>query len=180
MAERPPLIVRPCFQQDLEFVQLIYGHHVLTGAGTFDVEPPSLADMEERWGRIVEKGWPFVVASPPADLSRVLGFAYAVQYRDRAAYAHTFEVSVYTAPTSLRLGAGALMLSEVLTMLRDDGARQALAFIGDSANAASIGLHQKLGFRHVGTLRNVGEKFGKFLDVVVMQRGLAPPPPKDG
>lgn len=179
MAERSPLIVRPCFQQDLQFVQLIYSHHVLTGTGTFEIEPPSLAEMEERWTRIVEKGWPFVVASPPADLSRVLGFAYATQYRDRAAYARTFEVSIYTAPTSLRQGAGALMLSEVLTMLRDDGVRQVLAFIGDSANAASIGLHQKLGFRNVGVLRQVGEKFGKQLDVVVMQRGLGQPQ-KDG
>lgn len=175
-AERPPIIVRPCFQQDLEFVQLIYGHHVLTGAGTFEVDPPTLAEMEERWSRVVAHGWPFVVASPASDLSRVLGFAYATQYRDRAAYARTFEVSVYVAPTSLRQGVGAIMLSEVLTMLRDEGARQVVAFIGDSANAASIALHRKLGFRDVGILRNVGEKFGKTLDVVVMQRGLAPPP----
>jgi phosphinothricin acetyltransferase len=103
-----------------------------------------------------------------------MGFAYATQYRDRAGYAHTFEVSVYSAPTTLRQGAGALMLSEVLTSLRLDGVREALAFIGDSANAASIGLHAKLGFRHVGTLKNVGEKFGRLLDVVVMQRTIAP------
>ena len=178
--ERPALVVRPCFQQDLEFVQLIYGHHVLTGTGAFELEPPSLADMEGRWSKIVARDWPFVVASPVADLTRVLGFAYAVQYRDRAAYARTFELSVYTAPTSLRQGVGAAMMSEVLTMLRDDGVRQVLAFIGDSANAASIALHRKLGFREVGVLRNVGEKFGNVLDVVIMQGGLAPrrPPSK--
>jgi phosphinothricin acetyltransferase len=174
-AERPALIVRPCFQQDLEFVQLIYAHHVLSGTGSFELEPPSLEEMTERWSRMVGKGWPFVVASPASDLSRVLGFAYATQYRDRAAYAQTFEVSVYAAPTSLRQGAGALMLSEVLTMLRADGAREVLAFIGDSYNAASIALHRKLGFRHVGTLANVGEKFGRVLDVVIMQRTLVPP-----
>ena len=174
-AERPALIVRPCFQQDLEFVQLIYAHHVLSGTGSFELEPPGLEEMTERWSRIVGKGWPFVVASPASDLSRVLGFAYATQYRDRAAYARTFEVSVYAAPTTMRQGAGALMLSEVLTMLRADGVREALAFIGDSYNAASIALHRKLGFRHVGTLANVGEKFGRVLDVVVMQRTLVPP-----
>jgi L-amino acid N-acyltransferase YncA len=174
-AERPALIVRPCFQQDLEFVQLIYAHHVLSGTGSFELEPPSLEDMTERWSRIVGKGWPFVVAAPASDLSRVLGFAYATQYRDRAAYARAFEVSVYAAPTSLRQGAGALMLSEVLTTLRTDGVREALAFIGDSYNAASIGLHRKLGFKHVGTLANVGEKFGRVLDVVIMQRTLVPP-----
>lgn len=179
MAERPALIVRPCFQQDLLYVQLIYAHHVLTGAGTFEIEPPTLQEMEERWSRIVDKGWPFVVASPTSDLSRVLGFAYAAQFRDRAAYARTFEVSVYAAPTSLRIGAGALMLSEVLVMLRGDGVRQALSLIGDSANAASIGLHEKLGFRHVGVMRNVGEKFGRSLDVVIMQRGLGQPKPHE-
>ena len=174
-ADRPALIVRPCFQQDLEFVQLIYAHHVLSGTGSFELEPPSLEEMTERWSRIVGKGWPFVVASPSSDLSRVLGFAYATQYRDRAAYAKTFEVSVYAAPTSLRQGAGALMLSEVLTTLRADGVGEALAFIGDSYNAASIALHRKLGFKHAGTLANVGEKFGRALDVVIMQRTLAPP-----
>lgn len=166
------LLARPCFEQDLQAVQLIYAHHVLTGTGTFETEPPSLQQMAERWSRVVQHGWPFVVASPRQDLSRVMGYAYAVQYRDRAAYARTFEVSVYAAPTTLRKGAGGRMLSEVLTMLRADGARSALAFIGDSANAASIGLHRKLGFQHVGTLANVGEKFGRTLDVVIMQRDI--------
>lgn len=171
-APRSPVIVRPCFQQDLEFVQLIYAHHVLTGTGTFEIVPPSLEQMTERWSNIVQRGWPFFVASPASDLSRVLGFAYAGQFRDREAYAQTFEVSVYVGPTTQRQGAGALVLSEVLTTLRGDGVREALALIGDSYNAASIGLHRKLGFEHVGTLKNVGQKFGRLLDVVIMQRTL--------
>jgi L-amino acid N-acyltransferase YncA len=174
-ANAPPLIIRPCFQQDLEFVQLIYAHHVLSGTGTFEIEPPTLEHMEERWSAIVAKGWPFLVASPASDMSRVLGFAYAAQYRDRAAYEKTFEVSVYVGPTTMRQGAGALLLSELLVMLRHDGVREALAFIGDSYNAASIGLHRKLGFEHIGTLKNVGEKFGRLRDVVVMQRSIRPP-----
>lgn len=172
--EAPALIARPCFQQDLEVVQLIYAHHVLTGTGSFEIEPPSLEEMTARWSRVVGAGWPFVVASPRSDLSRVMGFAYATQFRDRAAYAHCFEVSVYAAPTTLRLGAGSVMLAHVLASLRDDGAREVLAVIGDSANAASIALHRKLGFNHVGLLSRVGEKFGRQLDVVVMQRNLAP------
>ncbi|MGH6951546.1 MAG: GNAT family N-acetyltransferase [Vitreimonas sp.] len=170
--DRPALIVRPCFQQDIETVQLIYAHHVLTGTGTFEVDPPTLDEMAGRWGNVVQHGWPFVVACPTSDLSRVMGFAYAVQFRNRAAYARTFEVSVYAAPTTLRQGAGALMLADLLTTLRGDGAREALAFIGDSANAASIGLHRKLGFQHVGTLKEVGEKFGRQLDVIIMQRTI--------
>lgn len=171
-AKHPALIARPCFQQDLQFVQLIYAHHVLAGTGTFEIEPPSLEEMTARWSKVVEHGWPYMVASPPSDMSRVMAFAYAVQYRDRAAYERTFEVSVYAAPTTMRQGAGSVALAETLTSLRSDGVREALAFIGDSYNAASIGLHRKLGFQHVGTLKNVGEKFGRLLDVVVMQRTL--------
>ena len=169
-----PIIIRPCFQQDLEFVQLIYAHHVLTGTGTFEIDAPDLEEMTARWSTIVARGWPYFVASPSSDLSRVLGFAYAGQFRDREAYSKTFEVSIYVGPTTQRQGAGALLLREVLTTLRDDGVREVLAVIGDSYNAASIGLHQKLGFKHVGTLTNVGEKFGRLLDVVLMQRTLPP------
>lgn len=170
--KNPPLIVRPCFQQDLQVVQLIYAHHVETGTGSFETVPPTLEEMTERWSKVVDRGWPYMVASPPEDMSRVLAFAYATQYRDRAAYEKTFEVSVYAAPTTMRRGAGSVALAEVLTGLRSDGAQEALAFIGDSYNAASIGLHRKLGFQHVGTLKNVGLKFGRLLDVVVMQRTL--------
>lgn len=169
---RPPILVRPCFQQDLELVQLIYAHHVLSGTGTFEIEPPSLEEMTERWGRIVSNGWPWLVATPTTDLSRVLGFAYAAPFRERAAYAKTFEVSIYVGPTTQRQGAGSLLLNELLHMLKGDGVREALAVIGDSYNAASIGLHKKLGFTHAGRLTNVGEKFGRTLDVVLMQRTL--------
>lgn len=155
-------------------VQLIYAHHVLTGTGTFEIDPPDLQEMAGRWAGIVQRGWPYLVACPPSDMSRVMGFAFAVQYRQRQAYARTFETSVYSAPTTMRQGAGALMLSEVLTILRGDGVLEALAFIGDSYNAASIGLHRKLGYKHVGTLTNIGEKFGRMLDVVVMQRTIPP------
>lgn len=169
----PNLIVRPCFQQDLEMVQLIYAHHVLTGTGSFELEPPSLAEMTARWSAIVAEGWPYIVACPRSDPTRVLSFAYAARYRDRAAYARTFETSVYAAPTTPRRGAGAMALAAVLASLRADGARQVLAFIGDSGNSASIGLHRKLGFATVGKLSGVGEKFGRWLDVVIMQRHLA-------
>lgn len=166
------IIVRPCFQQDLEMVRLIYAHHVMTGTGTFETEPPSIEAMTERWGEIVSKSWPYLVASPRADLTRVLGFAYATQYRPRPGYSKTFEDSVYVAPGSERLGVGYQLLMNLIVTLKDDGARELLAFIGDSANAASIGVHAKAGFVHMGLLSNAGEKFGRYLDVVVMQRGL--------
>ena len=171
-SDSPQLIIRPCFQQDMETVQLIYATHVQTGSGSFEIDPPSLEDMTERWSKIVSNNWPYLVASPLSDLSRVVGFAYAAQYRDRPAYKRAFEVSVYTAPTMMRQGVGAALLNELLSMLQSDGVREALAFIGDSYNAASIALHQKAGFAYVGTLKGVGEKFGRTLDVLIMQRSL--------
>jgi len=173
-SEPPQIIVRPCFQQDLEFVQLIYAHHVLAGAGTFEIEPPSLEEMTERWSRIVTKGWPYLVASPSDNLSRVLGFAYAQQFRDRPAYSKTFEDSVYVAHTSQRQGVGLLLMAALLNTLREDGVREVIAVIGDSGNAGSVELHRRVGFRDVGVMRNVGEKFGRLLDVVIMQRSLPP------
>lgn len=175
MAElnRPTFMVRPCFQQDLEQVQLIYGHHVTTGTGTFEYDPPSLTEMEARWSHIVSQGWPFIVASPTRDLTRVLGFAYAQQFRDREGYAKTFEDSVYVAPSSMGQGVGKGLLQDVLRQLQEEGVREVLGVIGDSANAASIKLHETLGFRRVGVMQNVGRKFNRWLDVVIMQRTLA-------
>lgn len=172
--ERPTLAVRPCFQQDLDQVQLIYAHHVTTGTGTFETEPPSLETITERWSHVVAHGWPYLVAAPMSDLSRVIGFAYAKPFHERAAYARTFENSIYVAPSSMRQGAGELLMAELLFILRTDGVREVMAMIGDSANAGSIGLHRKAGFRQVGVMENVGEKYGRWLDVVVMQRTLPP------
>jgi phosphinothricin acetyltransferase len=167
------LVVRPCFQQDLEFVRLIYGHYVMTGTGTFEYVPPTLAEMTERWSRIVTRGWPYLVACPARDLTRVLGFASATTFRDREGYARTFEDSVYVGPTSLRQGVGKLLLAHLMRQLQDDGAREIIAVIGDSANEASIRLHAAAGFVQAGTLKNVGFKFDRWLDVVLMQRSLA-------
>lgn len=171
-AHRPQFLIRPCFQQDLEQVQLIYAHHVTTGTGTFETIPPSRDEMEARWSKIVTNAWPFMVASPTRDLSRVIGFAYAQQFRDREAYKHTFEDSIYIAPSAMGQGAGKLLLAQVMRSLKDDGARELIAAIGDRQNQASIRLHAALGFREIGVMSKVGVKFDRWLDVVLMQRSL--------
>jgi L-amino acid N-acyltransferase YncA len=170
------VIIRPCFQQDLQWVQLIYAHHVSTGTGTFEIVPPTLEEMTDRWAKIAAKGWPFIVASDADDLSRVYGYAYAAQFRDRQAYERTFEDSVYVSPNAMRGGVGKALMAGLLTELREIGARQVIAVIGDSANVGSIELHRKAGFGYVGTLNRVGHKFGRDLDVVLMQRSI---PAKD-
>lgn len=174
MAEPLPILIRPCFDQDIEQIQLIYAHYVLTSAATFEIEPPSFAAMRERWANVVARNGPWLVASPNDDITRVLGFAYAAPFRDRPAYAHTFEDSVYLAPSAQRKGVGGVLLSELLEALRDDGVLEVIAMIGGSDNEASIRLHAKCGFEEAGLLRNVGAKFERWHDVVVMQRHLRP------
>jgi phosphinothricin acetyltransferase len=174
-ASQPPrldIMVRPCFTMDLQQVQLIYAHHVVTGTGTFEINPPDREEIKERWTKVVKRSWPYLVATPMRDGARILGFAYAQQFRDRDAYSKTFENSIYLAPGQERQGIGLKLLHQLLADLKEQEAREAIAVIGDSANAASIGLHARLGFQHAGVLRNVGFKFGRWLDVVLMQRSL--------
>jgi phosphinothricin acetyltransferase len=175
MAARLPILIRPCFEQDLQSVQFIYAHHVLHGVGTFETDPPDLAEMRNRWAKVAARGWPFLVACGDADPTRVHGFAYAAQFRERAAYAHTFEDSVYVAPHAMGRGVGGRLLAALLNELSALNVRQVIAVIGDSQNVASIGVHASLQFRHVGVLQDVGFKFGRWLDVVLMQRPLPPP-----
>jgi phosphinothricin acetyltransferase len=169
-----PLVVRPCFEQDLEQVTLIYAHHVTTGAGSLEYTPPTLAEMRDRWTKVVSRGWPWLVACPKDDITRIAGYAYAGQYREREGYRHCFEDSVYVAPGQERRGAGFLLVAALLHELTDLGVKQVVAVIGGSDNAASIALHRKCGFSHVGTLWGVGWKFGRWHDVVLMQRELLP------
>ncbi|MBU6374157.1 MAG: GNAT family N-acetyltransferase [Alphaproteobacteria bacterium] len=165
-------IVRPCFQQDLTFVQLIYAHAVITGTGTFETEPPDLEEMTARWSKVVARGWPFLVASDAQDVSRIYGFAYAQQFRDRQAYAKTFEDSVYVSHLARGMKIGTALMHGLLGELQAIGAEQVIAVIGDSANAGSIKLHESCGFRHAGRLVGVGHKFGRVLDVVMMQASI--------
>jgi phosphinothricin acetyltransferase len=163
------MIVRAAADDDAEALAAIYGHHVLHGFGTFEEIAPSAAEMAQRRRAVAEKGLPYLVAE---DAGRVLGFAYAAPFRPRAAYRYTAEDSVYVAPDALRRGVGRTVLSAVLDACASKGYRQMLALIGDSGNAGSIGLHEALGFAHVGTMRDVGHKAGRWVDVVVMQKAL--------
>ncbi|MGZ5239907.1 MAG: N-acetyltransferase family protein, partial [Caldimonas sp.] len=103
---------------------------------------------------------------------RVVGYAYANQFRPRPAYRFCVEDSVYLAPEAVGHGFGRLLLAELLARCEAAGARQVLAVIGDSANAGSIGVHRALGFAPTGTIRSAGWKFDRWLDVVIMQKSL--------
>lgn len=166
------ITIRAAGPQDAGAIQAIYAHHVLTGTGTFETEPPDLAEIRRRMDKVAGLGWPWLVACDP--LGRVLGYAYAGPFRERAAYAHTVEDSIYVAEDAAGRGIGRQLLARLIAHCRAAGARQMLAVIGDSDNAGSIGLHRALGFGDAGVLRKVGRKFGRDLDVVILQLSLEP------
>jgi len=161
--------LRPAEGRDLAALRVIYAGHVLNGTGSFEEEPPDAAEFTRRWKAVTDLGLPYLVASSGR---RPLGYAYAAPYRPRSAYRFTVEDSIYLDPDAVGRGIGGLLLSAVIERATSAGKRQMLAVIGDSANAASIRLHARLGFREVGTFRAVGLKFGRWLDSVLMQREL--------
>jgi L-amino acid N-acyltransferase YncA len=163
------LSVRTCEERDMLSVTAIYGHHVLHSPGTFEIEPPSHDEMARRRSDLFEKGFPYLVAERDG---AVVGYAHVGPYRARPAYRHTIENSVYVHPGYVRQGLGRLLMGTLLSECATKDFRQIIAVIGDSANVASIRLHEELGFRRVGTLQSVGFKFQRWLDTVLMQREL--------
>lgn len=163
------MLIRAAAEADAGALAAIYGHHVLHGFGTFEEAPPSPAEMEQRRRSIVQHGLPYLVAE---EAGRILGYAYAAPFRARAAYRYTVEDSVYIAPDAMGRGVGRAVLAGVLSACEAIGLRQVLAVIGDTQNAASIGLHLALGFEHAGVGKNVGFKHGRWVDIVWMQKAL--------
>ncbi len=164
-----PLTIRPSTDADLPAITAIYGDNVLSGTGTFELEPPDEAEMARRRADVLSKALPWLVAD---DNGRVLGYAYANHFRPRKAYRFCLEDSIYLHADARGRGIGKLLLAELMARCEAAGARQMLAVIGDSANAGSIGVHRALGFEHTGVLKASGWKFGRWLDVVLMQRAL--------
>lgn len=164
-------LLRPSRPDDLAAITAVYAWNVEHGSGTFELDPPPLAEMTRRREDVLGKGLPWLVAERAGT---VLGYAYANHFRPRPAYRFALEDSVYLAPDVRGQGLGRLLLAELLARCEALGARQMFAVIGDSDNAASIAVHRSLGFAGVGVMRSAGWKFERWLDVVIMQRGLGP------
>ena len=165
------LQIRSAVPGDLTTVQAIYAHHVLHGTASFEIEPPEIAEMQQRYAKVVGVGLPFLVAEIEGI---VVGYGYAGSYRPRPAYLFTVEDSIYIHPEWCGRGLGRQLLARVIGNCEAAGRRQMIAVIGDSANVASVRLHAAAGFREAGVLRSVGFKFGRWLDTVLMQRPLGP------
>ena len=162
-------IIRSSHDADITAITAIYAHHVRHGTGTFEIDPPSTADMASRRDDVRGKGLPYLVA---AEGEKVLGFAYCNWFKPRPAYRFSAENSIYLAADAHGQGLGRALLAELAAQAEKAGVRKLIAVIGDSANAGSIGVHRSVGFRHVGILKSCGWKFDRWLDVVLMDKAL--------
>ena len=174
----PEVLIRDATPRDMPAIQRIYAHAVLHGVASFEEVPPATAEMLARRDAVLRLGLPYLTAE--ADGS-VVGYSYASPYRTRPAYRHTLESSVYVAEAEQGRGIGRELLTELIARCEAGPWRQMIAIVGDSGNAGSIALHERLGFRRVGTFEAVGFKLGRWLDSVLLQRPLGPgdaePPP---
>ena len=182
----PSITIRDARPEDLTRVQEIYAHHVLNGLASFEEAPPDLAEMTRRFEATRTRGLPYLAAEAApqeGQTPEILGYAYAGPYQPRPAYRFSVENSVYVAPGQEGRGVGRALLEELIARCTALGLRQMIAVVGDSGHLPSIAFHESLGFTRVGTLRAVGFKFGRWVDSVILQRGLGgggETPPDEG
>ena len=158
--------IRSAVERDFADIARIYAWHVLHQTASFEIDPPNTGEMIARWRAIRARGLPWLIAET-ADA--ITGYACASPWRSRSAYHLTVESSVYVRHGCGRQGTGLLLMEALMQQCANLGYRQMIAVIGDSANTASIGFHERLGFRHVGVLGSVGHKFDRWVDTVLMQ-----------
>lgn len=163
--------IRPSRDEDVPAITALYAHHVRHGTGTFETEPPSVADMGTRRADVLAKGLPYLVAEQDG---KIAGFAYGNWFKPRPAYRYSVEDSIYLAPGLHGQGLGRALLAELLARCEAVGIRKVMAIVGDSANAGSLGVHRALGFTQVGTIESCGWKLGAWRDIVIMQKTLGP------
>lgn len=165
-----PVIIRDSRPEDVPAITAIYGHWVATALASFEYDPPDLAEMTRRRDAILAAGYPYLVAET-AD-GRVAGYAYASAYRTRPAYRFAVENSIYIDPAATGGGIGRALMAALIERTTAAGFRLMVAVIGDTGNAASIGLHGAMGFASAGVLPSIGWKQGRWVDSVLMTRPL--------
>jgi phosphinothricin acetyltransferase len=164
----PSLLLRDSDALDVPAIQAIYAHHVLHGTASFELEPPSLRQMQQRRQDVLAHGLPYLVVERGGE---VMGYAYATPYRPRPAYRFTVEDSVYVREGCAGQGIGSMLLAGLIERCAAGGWRQMIAVAGD-ASPASVALHERQGFTLTGILRDVGFKFGAWRHTALLQRAL--------
>lgn len=169
----PALRVRAAAESDLDAIAALYAREVREGVATYEYDVPDRAEMHRRWRALVDAGYPYLVAETlDAGGARFAGYAYASAYRTRIGYRWTVENSVYVEPDRHGRGIGGALMRRLIADCTALGFRQMVAVIGDGSNAASVALHERLGFTRAGVFPGLGRKHGRWLDTVQMLRPL--------
>ena len=163
------ITIAPAQARDAAELADIYGHHVLHGTASYETAAPDAAEMAARFAKVHGSGAPWLVARDVAGV--MLGYAYASQFRDRAAYRYACENSIYIRHERRGEGIGKQLLAALISAAEDCGYHQMIAVIG-GGEPGSVALHAALGFAPAGTLRSIGRKHGRWLDTVYMQLAL--------
>lgn len=169
---RKPFHLRDATPDDVPAIHAIYAHHVEHGRASFEEVIPSVDDMRLRYGEVLKKHLPYIVAERDGE---VLGYAYASSYRARSAYRFAIEDSIYIGHRHTGEGLGRALLAELIARCEAGPWRQMVAVVAITASgegAGSVAVHERLGFRTVGRLESVGLKHGQWIDTVLMQRPL--------
>jgi phosphinothricin acetyltransferase len=162
------VIIRPAVAEDISDIAAIYNHEIANSTATFDLEPPTDAYWEQRLAGEDEGDHLLVAVDTDDD---VVGYAYSWSYRPRPAYALTRETSIYLDPSVRGRGIGRLLYPALLDTMAKSGVHTAVALVA-LPNPGSVGLHRACGFEHVGTMREVGFKFDRWVDVEWYQKLL--------
>lgn len=160
--------IRPAVTQDYHPIATIYNHYIEHTVITFEEQPIDAVEIAQRVEKVNRSGLPWLVAE---ENERIIGYAYASQWHPRSAYRHTVEVSAYLDPQFTARGWGKRLYQELFRILKDQKVHVAIGGI-TLPNPASEALHQKFGMRQVAHYREVGLKFGQWLDVGYWQTKL--------
>ena len=151
----------------------IYAHHVLNGSASWEVMPPTVAEMAARMAKVLDAGWPWLIARDGA--GEAAGFAYAAQFNPpRRIHRYTCEDSIYLRHDMLGRGLGHTSAGRPYRALRGAGLSARWSLECPVRSPARGALHARAGFVEVARLPGVGRKFGRWLDLVYMQRVLGP------
>ena len=156
------MTIRKAERNDIEALLEIYNYEVLHGVSTLDINPRTLEQWNDWYENHNIKNHPLIVAE---DGGTVMGYATLSSYRQKEAYTSTVELSIYVHPEHRGKGIGSVLMSEIIALAKADITVHTVVSVITSGNAASERLHNKFGFIFSGTIKEVGMKFGKYLDI---------------
>ncbi|RZJ23159.1 MULTISPECIES: GNAT family N-acetyltransferase [unclassified Acinetobacter] len=163
-------LIRPAQRQDLEQILKIYNAEILNGTVTWNSTPKSIEDFQHWFSDLITQQFPLLVAEHP-ESKQITGYADYSSFRQIQGFKQTVEHSVFIHPDFQGQGLGKTLMLKLMNHARQNQIHVMVAAI-DHENQASIVLHEKLGFKQTGYMPEVGQKFGKWRDLVLMQLNL--------